>query len=175
MKNLILTATILTCSCQLIFSQTGVKDYSEHVNSIDNITETLYSVISGDKGVERDWDLFNYLFKPDAKLMPSRASKEGVVDISYLSPQDYIDRSGPWLIENGFHEKEIYRVTETFGNITHLFSTYAAFKNSKDIEPFMRGINSIQLLYDNERWWIVNIYWQAESDEIHLPEKYLPE
>jgi hypothetical protein len=27
-------------------------------------------------------------------------------------------------------------------------------------EPFMRGINSIQLFNDGKRWWIVNIYWQ---------------
>lgn len=162
----------------LLFLTTGVTqdsidDYSKNVESLDNIVETLYSVISGDKGVKRDWALFNHLFKPDAKLMPTRMEKDSLISVSYLTPQDYIDRSGPWLEENGFHEKEIFRVTESFGNITHLFSTYSAFRNSKDTEPFMRGINSIQLLYDNQRWWITNIYWQAESKEVQLPEKYL--
>jgi hypothetical protein len=39
----------------------------------------------------------------------------------------------------------------------------------------MRGINSIQLFNDGKRWWIVNIYWQQESAENRIPEKYLKE
>jgi hypothetical protein len=37
----------------------------------------------------------------------------------------------------------------------------------------MRGINSIQLFYEGSRWWIVNIFWQQESAEDSIPEKYL--
>jgi hypothetical protein len=37
----------------------------------------------------------------------------------------------------------------------------------------MRGINTIQLFYDGNRWWIVNIFWQQESIEDPIPEKYL--
>ena len=37
----------------------------------------------------------------------------------------------------------------------------------------MRGINSIQLFYDGSRWWIVTVYWQHESAEHPIPEKYL--
>ncbi|MGK0428346.1 MAG: hypothetical protein ACJAUR_002467 [Ulvibacter sp.] len=38
----------------------------------------------------------------------------------------------------------------------------------------MRGINSIQLLDDGNRWWIVNIYWTQESEENPIPNEYLP-
>ena len=155
------------------YAQENKKDYSTQVSSLDNIIETLYSVISGDAGVKRDWDLFRHLFHEDAKLMPTQIDKSGIARLTYLPPQGYVDRSGPWLESNGFHEKEVHRKTEQFGNITHIFSTYEAFKSKKDKEPFMRGINSIQLLYDNERWWIANIYWQAESEEIMLSEAQL--
>jgi hypothetical protein len=37
----------------------------------------------------------------------------------------------------------------------------------------MRGINSIQLFNDGTRWWIITIYWQHESPDDPLPEKYL--
>jgi hypothetical protein len=37
----------------------------------------------------------------------------------------------------------------------------------------MRGINSIQLFYDGNRWWIVTVYWQQESTAHPIPEKYL--
>jgi len=47
--------------------------------------------------------------------------------------------------------------------------------NADDPKPFTHGINSIQLFYDGARWWIVSIYWQHESTEHLIPEKYLRE
>jgi hypothetical protein len=38
----------------------------------------------------------------------------------------------------------------------------------------MRGINSIQLLNDGHRWWVVNIYWLQETPENQIPLEYLP-
>jgi hypothetical protein len=37
----------------------------------------------------------------------------------------------------------------------------------------MSGINSIQLIFDGNRWWIVNIYWTGETKENPIPKKYL--
>ncbi|BAO77715.1 hypothetical protein [Winogradskyella sp. PG-2] len=150
------------------------KDYSKQVVTIDSIIETLYSVISGDAGVERDWDLFKHLFHKDAKLIPSGKSKDGKHVARYITPEEYIKSSGKWLLENGFHEVELNRQTQTFGNITQVFSTYESFKSKSDAEPFMRGINSIQLMYDGERWWIINIYWMQESEKNPIPKVYLP-
>lgn len=150
------------------------KDYSDQVATIDATIETLYSVISGDAGVERNWDLFKFLFRKNAKLIPTGRNKEDKQIARYMSPEDYINTSGKWLLENGFHEKEINRVTESFGNIAHVFSTYESYKSKSDEKPFMRGINSIQLLNDGERWWIVNIFWMQESSNNPIPEAYLP-
>jgi hypothetical protein len=161
----------------LIFLYASValgQDYSNKVNSLDTIIETLYGVISGEKNEERNWELFRYLFKPEAKLIPSGMNKNGVFEVRYMTPENYIDSAGKWLMENGFYEKEIYRKTETFGNITHIFSTYESFKSTTDTKPFMRGINSIQLLNDGNRWWIVNIYWTQESEDNPIPARYLP-
>lgn len=156
-------------------SQNTNDNYSDKVSSLDSIIYNLYDVISGDKGVHRDWVLFEYLFAKDAKLIPTRRDKSaGTYSVEYLEPKDYIEKSGPFLFERGFHEKEISRITESFGSMTHVFSTYEAYWSEQDELPFMRGINSIQLLYDNDRWWIVNIYWQAESQDVQLTDKYLP-
>lgn len=54
----------------LIFLSTNMnaqKDYTKDVSSLDNIIEALYEVISGDKGVKRDWDRFENLFSEDAR------------------------------------------------------------------------------------------------------------
>jgi len=157
-----------------VFSLHAQDTYLNKVTTLDSTIETLYGVISGEKGEARNWELFMYLFKPEARLIPSGKNKEGVVDVRYMSPDDYIKSSGAWLVENGFFENEIHRSVQSFGNITQVFSTYESFRSEKDSEPFMRGINSIQLLFDNQRWWVVNIYWMQESEENPLPQQYLP-
>ena len=110
-----------------IQSQEKGKDYLEKVQTLDSTIKTLYAVISGEKGVERDWDLFKFLFKPQAKLIPSGKNKEGALKVRYMSPDDYVKGSGKWLVENGFFEKEIHRKVDTFGAITQVFSTYESF------------------------------------------------
>lgn len=157
-----------------IKAQENKQNYTSHVETLDSTLETLYAVISGEKGEERDWDLFKHLFKPDAKLIPTGKNKEGVYGLKYMTTSDYISTSGSWLIENGFFEKEIHREVNTFGNITQVFSTYESFHSETDTEPFLRGINSIQLLNDGERWWVVNIYWTQETPENPIPSEFLP-
>lgn len=75
----------------------------------------------------------------------------------------------------GFFENEIARKTDAFGNIAHVFSTYDSRHKAEDAKPFARGINSIQLLNDGKRWWIVTVFWQGEDEKNPLPEKYLKE
>ena len=167
-------AALLTVLLLITFSLNAQDKYLEKVNTLDNTIATLYAVISGEKGEARDWDLFRYLFHPDAKLIPSGKGNEGTYRARYMTADDYVNGSGQWLVENGFHEIEIHREVDTFGNITQVFSTYEAKRSKNDEEPFMRGINSIQLLNDGSRWWIINIYWTQESPTNPIPKNYLP-
>lgn len=144
------------------------------VSTLDSTIETLYGVISGEAGEKRDWELFKFLFTDDAQLLPSYKDENGKITYLAMSPEGYIERSGAYLEKNGFFEKEINRVEESFGQVTHIFSTYESYRSEKDEKPFARGINSIQLLKSEDRWWIVNVYWTAESEENPIPEKYLP-
>lgn len=146
----------------------------DNVKTLDTTLETLYAVISGEKGEARDWDLFRFLFHPDAKLIPSGKNNQGVIGARFMTPDDYVNSSGNYLVENGFYEIELQREVDIFGNITQVFSTYESYRSKNDKEPFMRGINSIQLLNDGNRWWILNIYWMQESEENPIPKQYLP-
>ncbi|MGJ8550620.1 hypothetical protein [Winogradskyella wichelsiae] len=149
-------------------------DYSQKVATIDSTIATLYSVISGDKGKERNWDLFQYLFKKDAKLIVTGKNEKKETTLKYMSSEEYIESSGRWIVENGFYELELKRETQTFGNITHVLSTYEGFTTKKDKKSLLRGINSIQLFNDGKRWWIVNLLWKQESNTNPIPEAYLP-
>lgn len=90
-----------------------------------------------------------------------------------MTPEDYVTRSGPVLERDGFHERELARHVDQYGNIAQVFSSYHAFKKKDDKEPFLRGINSFQLMNDGKRWWVINIYWQAETPDNKIPENYL--
>jgi hypothetical protein len=147
------------------------KDYSKDVASVDAIIAALYNVITGEPNEPRDWDRFKYLFKPEARLIPTRKSDDGQLVIKVLSPDEYVQLFQS-RIPTGFYEKELYRKTEAYGTITHVFSTYET-KEKKDGPVTNRGINSIQLFKDKDRYYIVNIFWCAESMGFTLPEKYL--
>jgi len=170
MKTLILIL-LSTFSATFIMAQSS--NYADKVKSIDSTIETLYAVISGEKGEARDWELFEYLFIPEAHLIPSGKNQEGKTGYRVMSPSDYVKTSGAYLEQNGFFEKEISRETDRFGNVVQVFSTYESYHSEADEEPFSRGINSIQLLYDGSRWWVMNIFWQAETEEFPIPANYL--
>jgi hypothetical protein len=147
---------------------------AEDVASVDAILAALYDVISGPAGQKRDWDRFNSLFVPGAaRLIPTGRRPDGSVVHRALTPAEYQAGSGPMLEGQGFFEKEIHRVVETFGNITHVFSTYESRRTLADAQPFARGINSIQLLNDGKRYWVVTIFWDSERANNPIPARYL--
>lgn len=174
MKSIVFTLFLVISTLSVLYGQETDSTYIDKVQSLESTLATLYGVISGEKGEARDWELFKYLFKPDAKLIPSGKNKEGTVGLRFMTTDDYITSSGDWLVENGFFEKEIHRTVETFGSLIHVFSTYESYYSEADSSPFMRGINSIQLIDDGTRYWVVNIYWVQESDDNPIPPKYLP-
>jgi hypothetical protein len=90
-----------------------------------------------------------------------------------LTVDEYIERASAFFEKDGFYERESARQTEMFGQIAHAFSTYESRHARGDAKPFQRGINSIQLMNDGKRWWVVTIFWQGEDERNPLPEKYV--
>jgi hypothetical protein len=145
---------------------------AKDVESIDAIVGALYDVISGPVGQPRDWNRMRSLFVPTARMIPVGVRPDGVALMRLLGVGDYIASSGPILLEKGFRERELARRTEQFGHIAHVFSTYEGTIEGED-HP-MRGINTLQLMNDGKRWWIVSLMWEGESPTLSLPAQYLP-
>lgn len=145
----------------------------EDVATSDAVVAALYASISGDAGVPRDWNRFRSLFHPSARLIPISTPAEGPSVLRILTPDEYIARAEPALMR-GFHERETARRFEHFGHMAHVFSTYDSRHAAADATPFARGINSIQLFDDGQRWWILSVYWQSETPTLPLPPQYLP-
>jgi hypothetical protein len=94
------------------------------------------------------------------------------VSARVASPEAYIKANQAFLEGEGFHEREIHRHTDTYGNIVQVFSSYEARRKLGDEKPFVRGINSIQLLNDGKRWWVMTVAWSPETPDHPLPKDY---
>lgn len=143
------------------------------LKTLDGMLSALYGTISGAAGAPRDWERLRSLFAPEGRMVVHGVNKSGEITTRVLTVSDYISRVTPVFAKEGFYETELARTTETFGQIAHIFSTYESRRAPDEAKPFQRGMNSIQLVNDGQRWWIQSLVWQAETDKNPLPERYL--
>ena len=62
---------------------------------------------------------------------------------------------------------------QQYGDIAHVMSTYEKHRWG-DTTVAGRGINSIQLVRKDNRWWVTSIIWDEETGAGPVPAKYLP-
>jgi hypothetical protein len=154
-------------------SSAAPATHAADVQSMDSILAALYDTISGPAGQRRDWAHLHALFVPDAHMIAVGHAPNGEIRTQQFTVDEYIARATPVFEREGFYESEISRHVDTFRNMSQVFSTYES-RHARDQQPFQRGINSIQLFHDGHRWWVVNVYWEAESPKHAIPKKYLP-
>lgn len=143
------------------------------VESQEAIMRAIYDVISGPAG-PRDWNRFYSLMAPGARLIPTTHHKgDSATTVTAYTPQQFAERGQAYFDKNSFFEKELAHTTQTYGGITQTFSTYGSYHNAHDAKPFQRGINSFQLFNDGKRWYVVTIYWDAETPATPIPSKFL--
>lgn len=148
------------------------KPRPEDVKSPDAIITAMYDVISGPAG-KRNWQRMRSLYLEGARMIPigNRVHREG--ELQVMTVDEWIDDASTFLAENDFFEKEILRHDDRFGDMIQVFSTYEARKDP-DSQPFARGINSIQLVFNNDRWWIVTVMWDNETRDNPIPGEFTP-
>jgi hypothetical protein len=158
----------------------AAKNRPSDVDTVDHLVTSLYDVISGPAGKPRDWDRFRSLFLPDGRLGVVRPETPATKDASarkgdavFLTPDMYVQRDDPYFKTHGFFERSIANRVEEFGNLVHVWSTYESRHAEHDSQPFTRGINSIQIVYAQGRFWVASILWDEERPGLALPEKYL--
>jgi hypothetical protein len=133
----------------------------------------FYESISGGKDEIRDWNRFRSLFMGGARLMTTRASGDRAAPV-ILTPDEYVEANQTYFEGGGYFEQELHQTTDRFGRIAHVFSTYASRRRA-DADPYSRGVNSFQLMFDGERWWIASLIWDHErSADNPLQPEHLP-
>ncbi len=170
-----LNQTVLSAIAFLFISIYSLNAQSKYplkkdISSLDGIINAYYEVVSGPEGpkqIERDKSLHH----PDAHVMISGEDQQGKAFLRSMTLDEYHKNAAG---NSAFYEKEIHRKTETYGHITHVWSTYE-YTFSPDGPVKGRGINSIQLYHDGDRWWILGWMYDSERKNNPLPTKYLPE
>jgi hypothetical protein len=143
----------------------------EDVSSIDGLLDALYESITFLQGEEPNLERFKSLFFPNAPFIRITLDGPITMDVdSFVSSFNERVKSNTLA---SFYEAEISRKTHSYGAIAHVFSTYKKGMNTTDPSSMGRGINSIQLYHDGERWWACGITWEDESENNPIPKEYL--
>ena len=110
------------------------------------------------------------LLIPEARMMFASLGADGAPTYTLQTLDDWIARvkaGGHVMLE----EKQLKVHIERYGNIAHLWSSYALHSDGKQVA---RGINSIQAIKESGGWRVMVIMAQAETATAPLPEEYLP-
>jgi len=137
------------------------------VHSIAAIMMAIYDVISGPAG-DRDWNRFRSLMLPSGRLTSSIVDEHGKHAVLQWSVEEFIAQTQPLFATQPFYESGLVNRIQRFGNIAQVFTSYASRSGPKE-KPFQRGINSMQLMYDGKRWWVLSILWDIERPGNALP------
>lgn len=147
--------------------------------SVDAILAALYASVSHDSATEPNWARMRDIFLQVGMLIPPKNPKSDmftVLDVDGFEQR--VRESMAAAKQKGdptsFFEHEIARRLDCFGNVCQAFSTYEARRAPSDEKPFVRGINSIQLVNDGRRWWIASVVWDTERADNPIPAQYLP-
>lgn len=128
------------------------KSFENDTKTIDALMRASYEVVSGEKGAKRQWERDNYLHHPKAVYSYFDKKKQEQV---VMTLQEFHKETDDMVFNTAFYENEINREVRIFGNIAHVWSTYET-RLVKGGKVERRGINSIQLIFEHNRWYIIS-------------------
>ncbi len=138
--------------------------------TLEDLIKALDEAVSGP--ADKDRACLRQLLYPDSRLIPVGKTLEGSYAPHVLTVDGWIEA----VKKRGsaaFYERQVKVKSETFGHIAHLWSTYE-IRPTPDGKATVRGINSIQAVFDGTRWKVSQIPWQAETPTEAIPGQYLP-
>ena len=167
MKKLIITSVSIIFIFNSIFGQTIDEKYAEDVKSIDAIINAYYDVVSGSSNEPWEFERDKYIHSKNAFI--TRLDENGIADIHSLEAEYIPIGLSP---KEDFYEKELKRKVSRFGNIAQVWSANE-IRTEPETESNIKALNSIQLHYENGRWWIDSWTTQMQTDKNTLVTDFL--
>lgn len=136
------------------------------------LVEALYRLASFDPGPEPDWDLFRHAFLDDAIIVFARSPQQ---PMRPLGVDGFLDDWRAFFRDRQLEDKGFYegiggmKVVE-FGGIAHAFVIFEPWIGPDEPERKARGLDSIEMAFDGERWWIAAITTDFERPGTPIPD-----
>ena len=167
MNRIILTSINIILAFNSVFGQTNDEKYAKDVKSIDAIINAYYDVVSGSSSEPWEFERDKYIHSNNAVI--TRLDDNGKAE-SHTLEAEYIPVGlSP---REDFHEKELKRIVSKFGNIAQVWSAFE-IRTNPEIASNIRGLNSIQLHYENGRWWIDSWTCEMESEKSSVVTEFM--
>lgn len=128
--------------------------------AIDALLEALYQVISFDEDSEPDWPRMRSLFSRHARI--TRITPDGTDYLDLEGFQDMAKETFDLGVYTRFFEIEVLRDERRFGGLAHVLSAYETRHSPTALEPFARGVNSLQLIRESDGWKVLSLCWDEE-------------
>src|SRR2546427_5112850 len=100
----------------------AVAPRAADVATVDGIVKAYYDVITGPAGQPRQWSRDRSLYIADLRFVATGVGKQGPY-ARVMDHQAFVDGSDSSMVHDGFFEREVHRVTRSYGNIVQVFST----------------------------------------------------
>ena len=143
------------------------------VESPGAVVEALAESFSSEAGERPEWDRYRSLFLPKARLVRTGRDSAGEPYHGVWTVQQVIESvDAEQRIEEHAVEQVVHEEIDRFGDIAHVLYTYEVFESADHAEPVSRGVASMQLWHDGDRWWIVSLTWHPEREGAPIPERY---
>jgi hypothetical protein len=167
MKKIILTSICIFFSFNSVLGQTNEKKYTKDVKTVDAIINAYYDVVSGSSSEPWEFERDKYIHSENAVI--TRLDDNGKAE-SHTLEAEYIPIGlSP---KEDFYEKELKRKVSKYGNIAQVWSAFEIRTDLKT-ESNIRGLNSIQLHYENGRWWIDSWTCEMESEKSSVVTEFM--
>lgn len=139
----------------------------------EGVAAKMLEFISCEKGEEKDWDEYRNLFLPSAQKLSYRPMQGQSISrqTKSMNIEEFVRYAGPNYPAKGFEEIVIGLEVNEFNGIANVFQSF--YCKTPDGSYEARGVNSYQLVYLNQRWWIAHTMFSNETEDVKLPNKYL--
>jgi len=166
MKRTLLVSISMIFAFNSIFGQTNEEKYAKDVKSIDAIINAYYDVVSGSSSDPWEFERDKFIHSENAVI--TRLDENGKAE-SHTLEAEYIPIGlSP---KEDFYENELKR---TVSNVAQVWSAFE-IRTDPNTESNIRGLNSIQLHYENGRWFIDSWTCEMESDKNTIVTDFLNE
>jgi len=164
MKNLIFWSLVIFPSFCFSIDSLALKTPA-------GITEKMLEFISCEIGEEKDWEEYRNLFLPTAIKISINRKAPPHRQIRVLNLEEFVRIGRQSYPRDGFNEIVIGLKINEFNGIANVFQSFYCKNLTGTYEA--RGVNSFQLVYAEDRWWIASSTFTNESEELKLPDELL--